>query len=252
MPLTIPGNESPEIRRGEGRFFGLLTLVLLGGPMLGVVVLTSSHPYWLPPLREMGPGAVVLFVPLAGLMAGLCMIPTHAASLVSGMLFGAVLGSLWAIIAVSGAAVLGYLILGAFVGDRASALIERNPGAAAVRQALLRSGWLRAVGIIALVRLSPLMPFGGTNLLVVAGGGRLPEFVVGSVLGMFPRIVAVAMAGAGLAVLDFDRPVDVWFAVLGGLATVAALVIIGRIARLALRRVSRDLKGGSTSDAVDE
>ena len=175
MAPTSLDAHKPRIRIGEYKLVGLLALFLVGGPLIGLLVLATSHEQWLPPLQAMGSSAAPLFVLTASVLAGLCLIPTHAASLVGGLLFGAFAGSAWALTAVVGAALLGFLLLRAVVSGWAAAMIERHPGALSVQRALLRSGRLRAIGIIALVRLSPVMPFGGTNLLVVVGGGKLAE-----------------------------------------------------------------------------
>jgi len=74
--------------------------------------------------------------------------------------------------------------------------------------------------------------------LMAASGVGLGPFLAGSLAGLAPRVIAVAVAGAGLAELDLARSADVRLAIAGGLATVAVLVVMGRIARAALREVA--------------
>ena len=66
----------------------------------------------------------------------------------------------------------------------------------------------------------------------------LREFLLGSVVGLAPRVVAVAVAGAGLAQLDLSRGADLRLAVLGAVATVALLVVLWAVGRRALREVT--------------
>ncbi len=217
---------------------GPLALFVVVAPALGAMLLVVTEQHWFGPLEGMGFGAVPLFLAASIILAGLSFVPTHAVSLVGGMLFGATAGSLLAMAGVTGAALLGYLALRRVVGDRALAGLECRPGAAAVHRALVHGGARRTFALVALVRLSPVMPFAGTNLLLAAAGMGLRDFLLGSIVGLAPRVVAVAVAGAGLASLDLDRAADARVALLGAVATVAALWVIGRVARSALRQAA--------------
>ncbi|MFG0315994.1 MAG: TVP38/TMEM64 family protein [Planctomycetota bacterium JB042] len=220
---------------------GPLAAFMVLGPLAGALLLVATADDWYPPLEGLsGLGALAAIVVATVVLAGLSLVPTHATSLVAGMRFGAVLGTGAALLGIVGAAALGFLVLRRLTRDRALLLLDRRPRAAAVHRALVeRRG--RTIGLIALVRLSPVMPFAGTNLVMAAAGVRLREFLIGSVLGQTPRVVAVVVAGAGLSELDLSRSGDVRLAVVGGAATVAALVVIGRIARRALRETADGL-----------
>ena len=81
------------------------------------------------------------------------------------------------------------------------------------------------------------MPFAGTNVLLAAAKVRLFEFFMGSLIGLTPRIVIVAMAGAGLTSLDLKASSHQGLFVVGILATIAAIIILGSIAKKVLKRV---------------
>jgi uncharacterized membrane protein YdjX (TVP38/TMEM64 family) len=204
-------------------------------PAAGAVVLATTTADWLPFLQQAGvPGLIGSTV----LLAGLSLVPTHAASLVSGFLYGTSGGSLIALVAIALAAVLGYFLSLMLVGGRLQVAIAARPRAAAVHQALVHAGVLRTMTLIALVRLSPVMPFACTNLLLAASGVRFAPFMVGSVVGLFPRIAAVAVAGAALGELDLGAGSSgILLPVAGVVATVVALWGIGRLARAALQRL---------------
>ena len=101
--------------------------------------------------------------------------------------------------------------------------------------ALLRSGGRRAAFVIGLVRLSPVMPFAGTNLLMAASGVRLVPFALGSGVGLAPRVLALVFASAGLSHLDFGEPGQGAMAIVGIVATVLGLLLLGVLAKRALR-----------------
>ena len=151
------------------------------------------------------------------------------------MVFGGLAGTATAAVAVLGAALIGFVVLRPLAGPRTTAWLDRRPRTATVHQALLHSGSRRAIFVIVLVRLSPLMPFALTNLWLAGVGTRLGEYAVGSIVGLLPRVALVAFAGAGLAELDLSEGRDQTTFVLGAVATVLALVVIGRIGRRALQ-----------------
>ena len=206
-------------------------------PGLGVLVLTSTSESWLTPLKNLGNTSIPIFLLATMLLAGLSLIPTHAASLVAGMLYGALWGPAYAIGAIMLASLLSFFVTARLVGDRAMNSLCQRPKAFEIYRELLKHDRFRSIFIIALVRLSPIMPFAGTNVLLAAAKVRLFEFVIGSLIGLTPRIVIVAIAGAGLTSLDLKASSHQGLFVVGILATIAAIIILGSVAKKVLKRV---------------
>lgn len=215
---------------------GPVAAFTVAGPAAGAALLVATSGAWFAPLEGLGWTAAPWLVLATMLLAGLSLVPTHAASLVAGLLFGGPAGTLLALLGILGAAWLGFAVLRRLAGDRATAALARRPRAAAVHRALVARGGHHVAGLIALVRLSPVMPFAGTNLLMAAAGVGTGAFLAGTVLGIAPRVAAVALAGAGLGELDLAAGADRRLALLGVLATLVALWVAGRIARRALAR----------------
>lgn len=213
------------------------------GPLLGAALLAATAPQWLP---WFGPdvGSAVGFGLGAAVAAAACLLPTHATSLVAGYLFGAAAGAVVAWSVVLTAAALGYASLRPLVGERALQALAGSPRALALHRALLGAGFWRSASLIALVRLSPVLPFAATNLLLAAFGVRGGTFLLATVVGVTPRAVGAAWVGAGLSQLDWDAGSAPWTTVLTIVATVAALLVVGRIARGALRRQLAPLDPG--------
>lgn len=212
----------------------LATVVL---PALGAAVLAATAATWWPRLTAAQPSVLAWYCGAAIVLCALSLVPTHAASLVGGMLFGAAGGSGAAILSVVGAAWLGFVLMRRWASRAFERFLRSRPRARAVHAALVeRPGW-QAVGLVALVRLSPVMPFAGTNLLFASAAVGTPAFVCGSALGLTPRVVAVAVLGAGLESFDASRGPG-WVFLVGGIAaTLALLWILGRIARGRLREL---------------
>jgi len=225
-----------RLRRWTGGFGGALPLALAatGGPLLGVAVLAATAGRWLP-IFETDFASAALFLALGSFATAACLLPTHATSLVAGFVFGPLYGPLLAWLVILFAATAGYLGLRILVGERAVAALARAPRAAAVHAALFGAGARRSFTLVALLRLSPLLPFGVTNVLLAAVQMPLRVFVPATLAGITPRAVGVALLGAELHALDLSAGPGAWWTALAIVATVVVLWQIGRLARAALR-----------------
>lgn len=107
-------------------------------------------------------------------------------------------------------------------------------------EAIRRASPGKAFGLLALLRLSPVVPYGTTNVLAAVFALRRLPFVVGTAVGMAPRVAVVAAWGAALERLDAGTsPVGGWTLAAGAAATLGVVVLLGWIARRALAEVSQ-------------
>ncbi|MCH2208855.1 MAG: VTT domain-containing protein [Lentisphaerales bacterium] len=211
----------------------ILTFAVLA-PGLGILVLTATHKNWLPSLNTGDLSSLIYFLPAAVLLAGLSLVPTHALSLIAGLLYGSMQGSFIALSSIILASIISFKVTGKLVGDKAINSLTQRPQAHAVYKELLTHNLQRTLIIISLIRLSPIMPFAGTNVLLAAAKVRLSEFIIASAIGLAPRVILVVIAGAGLSQLDFSQKSSKELFVVGIIATILSLIIIGRIAQKAL------------------
>ncbi len=182
--------------------------------------------------------ALVAIIVAGAVLCGLALLPTHALSLAAGFVLGGIAGTLvaWATIVL--AALFGYAIARPLTGGDAANRLRSSPRWSPFADALLDRSRLRTVYLIALVRLSPLVPFAATNTGLAALRVSIAPFLLGAAAGLLPRIAAVAWFGAGLATLDWQSPRSPWLLIVGGVATVVALVAVGRVATRTLRRAA--------------
>lgn len=132
-----------------------------------------------------------LWVAAAYVLLGLVMFPFVALRLGTVLVFGPILGPIYALAAGTLSAFVGYSI-----GRRLGAgALERSPRAEKIRARLAGRGVLA----VAALRLVPLGPF--TLVNAMAGAARVPrrDFVLGTALGTAPGLLVLAMAGASLA-----------------------------------------------------
>ena len=92
--------------------------------------------------------------------------------------------------------------------------------------------------VVVLVRLPPAAPFGLTNFLLASARVPLTDYVVGTLLGVIPRLALTAFVGAALEQLRFDHVMDRWMVVAGGIVSLLAVVALGALAGRALQRVA--------------
>ncbi|MBI1382648.1 MAG: hypothetical protein GC161_16355 [Planctomycetaceae bacterium] len=217
---------------------GPLAAFTVAGPALGAALLVATGAVWFEPLKSLGGWAAPVLLVATVVLCGLSLTPTHATSLVGGMLFGATWGSALALASTLAAAIFGYHALRPLALSRATAALASRPRATTVHRALFHGGTRRTALLIALIRLSPAMPFAATNLLMAAAGVRRSPFLFGTLLGIAPRVALVASAGAGLSTLDLTQTTDQRLLAAGAAATLLALLVASALARRALTEVT--------------
>jgi len=105
---------------------------------------------------------------------------------------------------------------------------------AAVDRAIAKNGWK----VVALLRLSPLIPFSISNYLYGLTAVRFVPYVAASWAAMLPATILYVALGAAGASLSGSRTKSPWeWVLLGGglVATVAVTAILSRVARRELR-----------------
>lgn len=192
-----------------------------------------------------GWGVVGLLLFGGALAVGGMLLPTNVLSLLCGWALGLTGGLAVALTAATIGSPLGYLIGKRLAGPGTMRVIGENPKGAAVCEAIARSSSARAFVLVALLRLSPVVPYGSTNVLAAVFDVRLPPLVLGTLLGLAPRAGAMVLLGAGMEQLDSETPVALWVWIIGGLATVAALILMSWAAKRALNKVAAEAVSAS-------
>lgn len=204
---------------------------------VAVVVLWSFAPVkeWLEfmadRINELGAWGPVVFA-LGYIIAVVALVPAAPLTIAAGLMFG-----LWAlplvIVAATVGATLAFLVARYLVRDAVHDYLSRSKRLHAIDQAIEDDGWK----IVALLRLSPVVPFNLQNYLFGATAIRLKPYVLASFVGIMPGTLLYTYLGAAgkMAMSGHGGGTMQWtlFGV-GLVATAAVAVLIARKAKAQL------------------
>lgn len=218
---------------------------IMGGTLLAFLPTASE---W---LRSHGEWGLVVYVGLFILLAGIGVLPTYSQSILGGWVFGIALGLPAALVGFTGGAVLGYGISRLASRHRVEQIINENPKARAIRDALIGKGYWRTFGIVTLIRLNS--PFSLTNLVMASTKVPLAAYVPGTALGLLPRTAAcvafAAVSAAKAASLEESAKRSPWWLIVAG--AVVTLIVLAIIGQMAARAVHRMNAAPATDGAKD-
>ncbi|MBI4502065.1 MAG: TVP38/TMEM64 family protein [Gemmatimonadetes bacterium] len=185
---------------------------------------------WISGLGVWGPVALALWY----IVATVLFVPGTILTLAAGAMFGLVVGMITVSIGSTLGASLAFLIARYVARDQIAAMAGRNRRFGAIDRAIGEGGWK----IVALLRLSPAIPFNLQNYLYGLMRIRFWPYVVTSWLAMLPGTFLYVYLGhvTGVAMeADRSRTPGEWtLLAVGLLATVVVTVYMTRLARRAL------------------
>ncbi len=208
-------------------------LPIIGSAILLVAVYEIGP--WLRQNKEIG---VVVFVVGMSIFSGLALLATNVLGIVSGFAFDFQVGVAAQMLGLIGASTIMFYPAKRFAGTNLQSTVEQKPKLKAIQAALLNESFFRTLLIVTLIRLSPAMPFALTNFTLSAAGVSLKIYLSGTVLGMLPRTSAIVFVGSSLSELNFSEPQEAWMLILGIIATVLAVAVVGIFSKRALEQIT--------------
>lgn len=195
----------------------------------------------LPPLDAVvealaSPLGAIVFVPLYALWVTL-LLPGVWASMLAGALYGTAWGSVVVFVGACLGAEVVFLLGRSWLRDWARSQLQRAPRLQAIEGAVSREG----LKLVLLTRLSPAFPFSLLNLAYGLSQVSLRDYTLG-LIGILPGTVLFCALGALAgdvarfgAVLSGRADPATWaLRVLGVVATVVVVALVGNAARRAL------------------
>jgi uncharacterized membrane protein YdjX (TVP38/TMEM64 family) len=171
-------------------------------------------------IQAQGPLAPVVFV--AGyVLAELLFAPALPLTLLAGLLFGPLWGTVYVSLASTSAATLAFLIARSALRDRIQRWTASKPRLRELDAAVAEHGWR----ILIITRLVPLFPFNMQNFAYGLTRIRLRTYVLLSWICMLPGTVAYTLAGGALAEgIRSARRTVMYLALAGALLVVLSLL----------------------------
>lgn len=194
----------------------------------------------LPALQS--PLGAAAFIPLYALWVTL-LLPGVWASMLAGALYGTLLGSGLVFVGASLGATAAFLLGRHWLRDWARRRLASVPQFSAIEQAVSREG----LKLVLLTRLSPAFPFSLLNLAYGLSDVSLRDYAIG-LIAILPGTLLFCSLGALAGdvarfgeVLSGEADPGTWtIRVIGLLATVASVWLVGRAAQRALKGVELD------------
>src|SRR4051812_15296191 len=141
-------------------------------------------------VRSLGPWAPVAFV-VAYILNVLLLLPGAPLTVAAGFVFGTFEGSLVVSVASTIAAAAAFAIGRRFARERMRRRMQHDARLRRIDAAVSRDGWR----VVALLRVSPLLPFTPSNVYYGSTGLRFWPFLLATWAAMLPGIVAHVALG---------------------------------------------------------
>jgi uncharacterized membrane protein YdjX (TVP38/TMEM64 family) len=183
----------------------------------------------------------------AYVLAALAFVPGSALTLGAGAIFGPFRGLAVVSLASTASAAVAFLIARHLARHRVESLARSYPRFRAIDAAIAEGGWK----VVALLRLSPAMPFSAGNYLFGLTGVGYWPYVLASWVAMLPgTFLYVYLGHAGRVAAAGTARTPAEWALLGA-GLVATIGVTAYVTRLARRAISRQAVLGGESETVE-
>jgi uncharacterized membrane protein YdjX (TVP38/TMEM64 family) len=227
--VSAVGRAAPARSRWPWLWAGL-GLLLAGGIAVSLACPVgdwiANFQHW---ILGLGPWGVAVFA-LLFVATTVVLAPDWPLSIAAGFVYG-----YWALpivlVAATGAATLSFLAARYLLRDRVRAFFVGRPRLLAIDRAVAEEGWK----IVALLRLSPAVPFNLQNYLFGATAVPLSHYVAATGIGIIPgSLLYVYLGVLGKAARHGVGRLEWLFSGIGLLATLAAVILVARKAKARL------------------
>ena len=231
----------------KGVAIGLAVVaIVVAARLLPVQEWLKSFETW---VQGLGPAGMLLYAAVY-VGAVLLFVPGIVLTLGAGFLFGLGWGIVVVSVASTIAAALAFVIARYIARGAVESIVRKNPKFAAIDRAIGREGWK----VVALLRLSPLVPFSLSNYLYGLTSVRLGPYVATSWAAMLPATVLYVSLGAAGRRIGEKAPRSPWewaFLAAGIVATAAVTVLLTRRAKRELASLGEE-KSSKKSETVGD
>ena len=203
----------------------LLAALIVAGILLPIKEWVGSFRAW---IMDLGPWGGLMFAGIY-VLATVLLVPVSVLTIVAGLAFGLGWGFALVVISATIGATLAFLVSRYLVHDRVKILVEARPRFNAVNEAVSKEGWK----IVALLRLSPLVPFNLQNYFYGITDIKLLHYVPATFVGIMPgTMLYVYLGAAGTAASgEGQGPLEWGFFAAGLIATLIVVFWVTKKAK---------------------
>lgn len=216
---------------GSLSVFGGLAALALGGVLLKDQIKLFLDTF-IALVDEWGPLGYLAYIVVYALLE-LLAVPAIPLTMTAGVIFGVLPGTAVVSVSATLAATGAFLISRYVARERFASWANKNPKFAAIDKAIGQDGFR----VVALLRLSPLLPLAASNYLYGLTSVDLGSYIAASWIGMLPGTFAYVGAGSYGSLLvsaGEGGGIEIWQVALGIGVTAFALWYIGRLAKDAI------------------
>ncbi|CAG9463643.1 unnamed protein product [Pedinophyceae sp. YPF-701] len=225
-----------------------IILLLVGAAVTNKDALNDALAYFTSVVDDWGYLGMAAYVAVYAVLEILA-VPAIPLTMTAGALFGTIPGTIVSSLGATIAATGAFLIARYLARDRVLAFAQKNAKFRAIDRAIGKDSFK----IVALLRLSPLLPFSLGNYLYGLTSVQLAPYVAASWLGMLPGTYAYVVAGKfgrdALAGGAEGAGLEWWKLALGAAVTLGTVVYIGNLANEAMKE--EGLADGEAGEDAD-
>lgn len=168
-------------------------------------------------------------------IATVLLVPGAPLTIAGGLLFGVALGFPIILIGATVGAALAFLAARYLVREKVKAMVESRPKLKAIDRAVADEGWK----IVAMVRLTPIVPFNLQNYFFGLTEVKFWHYVAATLAGIIPGVLLYLYLGAiGAATLTGGAklgPLQWGFFIVGLVVTIVVVVLVTKKAKAKLK-----------------
>jgi len=224
----------------------VLAALVAGWFLLPIEAWTDAFQVW---IKSLGPWGWLIFAAVY-IVGTVLLVPGSVLTFAAGLAFGLVIGFPLVVVSATIGATLAFLIARHLAYDKVESLIQDRPKFKAIQSAVGEGGWK----VVAMLRLSPVLPFNLQNYFYGVTDLKLREYVAATFVGIMPgTLVNVYVGAAGKAASGEGASTLEWsFLAVGLVATVVVAVIVTKKAKARLKEhgVGKE-DGNQDGDDVD-
>jgi len=224
----------------------VIAALVAGWFLLPVDAWSDAFQAW---IKGLGPWGWLIFAAVY-ILGTVLLVPGSVLTFAAGLAFGLAIGFPLVVVSATIGATLAFLVARYLAHDKVESLMQDRPKFKAIQSAVSEGGWK----VVALLRLSPVLPFNLQNYFYGVTDLKLRDYVVATFFGIMPgTLLNVYVGAAGKAASGDGASTLEWsFLAVGLVATVLVAVIVTKKAKAKLKEHGVGQEGGvQDGDDVD-